>query len=136
MMATTEDEIGQIGTMSFELSEGDVPEGFDGREWALQGAHAFFALSSAVIVCAASMFMFDHGVTDDHCDAGRKGKQFVLQRPTIEKNGFIRASKTRSELIHDADTRANKFVFGALAELSNVCQCESLAGGSKQRARH
>src|SRR5256885_5098250 len=135
-MATTEDEIGQIGTMAFELNEGDVAQGFYGRESAFQDAHAFFALRSAVIVFTAGMFMLDHGVTDDHRHAGWQGKQFVLQRATIEQNGLTDASKTRGELIHDADTRADKFVLRALAKFSDLRQFESLTAGCKQRARH
>src|SRR5205814_2547995 len=122
--------------MAFQLNEADVPQCFYGGKRAFQAAHAFFALRSAVIVFAAGMFMLDHGVTDDHCHAGWKGEQFVFQRAAIEKNGLTDASKTRSELIHDADTRADKFVFRALAKLSDFRKCESLTAGSKQRTRH
>ena len=59
--------------MAFQLNEADVPQCFYGGKSALQDAHAFFALRSAVIVFAAGMFMLDHRVTDDHRHAGWKG---------------------------------------------------------------
>src|SRR5437870_5020980 len=122
--------------MAFQLNEADVPQCFYGGKRGVYDADTFFALGFAAFVFAARMFMVDHGVADDLFHPGRKGEQFVLQRAAIEKNGLTDASKTRSELIHDADTRADKFVFRALAKLSDFRQCESLTAGGKQRARH
>jgi hypothetical protein len=63
--------------------------------------------------------VFDQGVAEDKADVGWKWDGFVMERAAIEKNCVIGFSEAGSELIHDANVRADEFIFGALAELGD-----------------
>ncbi len=115
-----EGDFGKQSAMSPELFETDVAEGTDARQDGGETVNGVFAIGAATIVFTGSEFVLDHGVADDEGGRFRNGDQLEIESAAIQQERVILLAVERDELIHDAATRADKFVFGFLAKAGEV----------------
>src|SRR5579871_24937 len=124
VMATVINQVRQIRTMSFQLSERDITERLDVCVEISEELHAFFTLCPTIVVLSTRMLMFDHRVANDHGHTSGHLQELVLERPAIEQDGFIGCSYAGCGLVHDSNSRAYKFVLRSLADSCNFSKTE------------
>src|SRR5437868_118998 len=119
VMTAAEDDFWKIVAMREELRGGDVSQSGYVRQKPFEHLHALFALRAALVVFATGMAVFHHGVAYDDGDSGRQRQERVVKGSTVHEKSVADATETGCELVHDADTRAHEFDFGALAEFGD-----------------
>jgi hypothetical protein len=103
--------------VTFEICDLNIPQGVGPRQMLLKEFHSNLTVGSTAVVFPQRQFMLDHAVTDHQPDVSRQWKQLIFQGAAIEHESMSGNAKARDELIHDAATRSNVFVFGFLAQL-------------------
>ena len=88
---------------------------------------------AALVVRTGREVVFDHGVANHQTNVRGNGYELELQRAAIEQDRMLRLPHARDELVHDADARADKFVFRAAAEFCNLGQGKPMRAQAQER---
>ena len=121
--------------MLFQLIEADVAQSANAGKNRGKAADGFFAIRAAAIVFAGGELVLDHGVANHQLDGIGNQEGFKGQRAAIEHQRVVLYAVQGNELVHDADTSSDKFVFRFLAKLRQLDAVRRPAGliGESQR---